>query len=254
MLKFPESWRTATLLLLLLGPLKSQALASQNHTELPYSLSENTLLLKDPFGGHLESVVQSWPSRFFPAHPEGDTPSSRIKLPRFRGSTQGNAPWCWACCTAMVLYHQGIQKNPCQIVSETLGKNCCSIFASPSCWTTGNLQGALLRYGIKTLTESQHHKTLAQKTADIIRELKKGLPTVLILREKSVPKPGRSGAHSIVAYGVEGLNQPNPRKLRLILYDPVVGSQKVRPAELLHYSNGPQAPIYHWSSTVKILP
>jgi hypothetical protein len=57
-----------------------------------------------------------------------------------------------------------------------------------------------------------------------------------------------------VAYGVEGLNQPNPQKVRLILYDPVIGAQKIRPSELLHYSNGPQSPNYQWVATVKILP
>lgn len=241
--------RIATLCLVLLTPL-----AQGNQTELPYSLAQDTLILKDPFGGHFESMVHPGPSpRLSPPIEEGDTSGSKIKLPRFRGSTQGNAPWCWACCTAMVLYHQSIQKTPCQIVSDTLGKNCCSFFASTSCWTPGNLQTALLRYGIHTQTEFHPDSQLHQRTVDVVKELKKGLPVVLILLEKGTPQLGRSGAHSLVAYGVEGLHQPDPKKVRLILYDPVIGPHKVRPSNLLHYSNGPQNPSYRWGATVKIL-
>jgi len=245
--------RTLTLAALLLTihpPSYSQA----PNSEAPYTVVDGTLLLKDPFGGHFEKLVHPRFAAKQPLPPEeGDNKSTKIKVPRFRGSDQGNAPWCWACCVSMILYHQGIEKSACQVVSDTLRKNCCSLFAPPSCWTPGNLQAALLRYHIPTQTQFHYGQNLRRAAVELVRELRKGNPIALILQQKPPLKPGQTGSHSTVIYGVEGLYQPHPHKLKFIMYDPVIGPTKVTAKELLYYSNGPQNPRYRWVASVKVL-
>ena len=217
------------------------------------TISGGTLVLKDPFGGHFEAVTYPGPNaNYQKENQKGDTNNS-IKLEKFQGSTQGNAPWCWACCASMVLYHQGLKKTPCQIVTDTLNKNCCSLFASPKCWTPGNVQYAINHYGIPTQTLHESSTPLKTKLLEVLHQLKKGQPTVLILLQLGKPAPNTAGAHSIVVYGIEGLYQKDPRKVKLIVYDPVCGSQKVEVTKLYAYTNGTHSPVYRWAQSI-ILP
>lgn len=203
----------------------------------------DTLILKDPFGGHFENFTD------LPSFSKGDQPSSKLQLPRFRGQDQGSAPWCWAACASMVLYHAGLKLKPCEIVSQTLNKNCCDFFMSPSCYTPGNVQNALRMFQVYTATIPMQ-PSLTEATRQVKKELQNGKPVIIVLRPQT-PSKGRT-SHVIVIYGIEGLHQQVAENVKFVAYDPLTGGTKLRPRELLNYSNMPNGYVYTWSSTVKI--
>jgi len=223
--------------------------SSPNPTSPLYSQSGTAILLKDPFGGHYEKVIKTACS----SPHLGDT----LQIPNFRGKKQGTAPWCWAAAASMMIYHKGIDQNPCQVVSRTLQKDCCSwrskLLGDWKCWKGGSVQKALAAYGIPNSSAQGSLPALFQK---ILQELQLGRPVTLILQNLQFRgRPGEHPLHAVVAYGAKNL-PPSAKPTELILFDPINGVHSVSEAGLSEYKNDweKDSPLFELSSIILIKP
>jgi len=216
--------------------------------------TKNSILLKDPFGNHYESVTQPGPYTGLYSTTQGDI----NKLPQFKGQKQGTAPWCWAAAASMMLYSHAIKKTPCQIVSESLKRDCCSwktkILGDWKCWVGGDVSRTLTHYGIPSYTIPVLSQSPTQKAELVLNELQKGKPTTLILRRTTIPNSKGFWFHAVVAYGASHFEPNSKAPLELIVYDPLVGAVTVTPQELQAYRNNfdKNGAIYTWYSTIHL--
>jgi len=234
-----------------------QTVKARTHTKAPLETNHlvvetpHSILLKDPFGGHYEEIINIG-ARIL----QGDN----LKIPAFQGKKQGTAPWCWAASAAMMLYHTGLKKDPCTIASEYLRQDCCSwtskLLGKWDCWKGGDVAGALRHYGMPTQTFRKSHHNAKQKEELVINELKKGKPSTLLLECTNFKDgPGRYKYHAVVVYGASNLNS-HPNSLKFLIYDPLTGPTATPVATLDSYKNDHNrgACSYRWHSTLILNP
>jgi len=208
--------------------------------------TSTALLLKDPFGGHYEYITEN----FLPQPDQGDS----VTIPNFKKANQGTAPWCWAACASMLLYNKGIKQSPCEIVSLSLGRTCCSlkskILGDWECWEGGSVASALSSYGIKSTSKTG---SIPEMAREVLKQLHAGKPAALVVTNKNFyNRPGTYKNHTVIAYGANNLNNSPSEPLELVLYDPVCGVVTASLSQLENYKNDWEkgAPSYRWSNLI----
>ncbi len=133
---------------------------------------------------------------------------------------QGSTNWLWAAISEMILKHEGVDKNQCEILNQYFRTNCCN---SPlDCVVPGSLRQ--IELDLERLGNLQSEHQFSPLTLQQIRnEIAQNRPVVA-----GYEQVGASHAVMIVGYNEIG---------EIIVYDPIISNYSIPYTKALRYAD-----------------